>query len=231
MHAQNSTKKIKHKLENARRVLTNVLPLKNSLLQPLILAINLENAQDSSSKTWPTTNAKLSPAQEAKSSVETVSASMHAQPMNSRMPTTNAQLSLVRLKRNFQSPVFAQPHAQNSTRMLIRMENAHSSPTTNVVKTLHTKKATRNVSKHAQNICSLKVLRRDAKLLNVLLVNCLKLMEHALLLAQTIQQNLKMVPDVKTMSVKVLLSSLKKMVLALLPAQITKLHLKMEGNV
>lgn len=75
------------------------------------------------------------------------------------------------------------------------------------------------------------LLLRDVKLLNVQQINSLKLMEHALPLAQTILSNQLIKPDVNQIHVKVLLSSLEKMVLALLPAQITKRHLPMERNV
>ena len=56
-------------------------------------------------------------------------------------------------------------------------------------------------------------------------------MEHAPLHAQTIQRNQLMVRDVRPTPVKVLPSSLEKMVLVLLPAQITKRQPPMERNV
>lgn len=156
---------------------------------------------------------------------------MPAQIMISKILTKNALFQHALIPRNFHSLVFAARHAQNSTRMLMLTANVLFSPTTPVAQTLHTKKATRNAWKHAQNICSLKVLRRDAKLLLVKLVKYFYQQEHVPRLAQTIQRNQLMVRDVRQTSVKVLLSSLEKMVLVLLPAQITKRQPPMERNV
>ena len=146
MNAQNSMKKMLTNQENARRVLTSVLlKLKRNFLLLLpILVMQLENAQDSCLKIWPTTNARLSLVPETKSLRETEHALMPVQIMISKMLTTNALFLHALRARNFHSPVFALPHAQNSTRMLTAMANVLSSPTTPVVQMLHTKKATRN---------------------------------------------------------------------------------------
>jgi hypothetical protein len=63
---------------------------------------------------------------------------MHAQIMNLKMPTTNALFQHAKKARNFHSPVFALLHAQNSTKMLILMENVPSSLTTLVAQMLQT---------------------------------------------------------------------------------------------